>query len=583
VVGATPLSGPDPTRVTTIDDLVRELALLRSRAARGTRSAKVSLEDLAARVGEPRSTIHAYLTGKRLAPAQVLDRIVIALQATATEQREWAEAWYRVCAYRDATHRPAAAVIAASAVPAAAVLRQLPPAVESFTGRDAELAELDDLLLRPTGTIVALSGTAGVGKTALAVYWAHTRADRFSAGHLYLDLRGYDPDDPMRPGQALARCLRALGVAGCDIPAEVDERAALYRSLLAERQLLVVLDNARDTEQVRELLPGTPASSVLVTSRDSLTGLIARHGGHRVELEVLPAAEASRLLQALVGPESAATERELAELADRCARLPLALRIAAEMLDTTALPVLLAELADETQALDQLDAGEDDRTAIRSVFSWSYKLLDGREALAFRLAGLSPVVDLSANALAALLNTSSGEAHRLLGTLTRSHLLRPSRPGHVMVNRLLRAYAAELTAQADDPAARSAAVGRLCEHYLHTAAHVMETLSSKRPSRRPDLAPTASWAVPLPDIESARAWLEEERANLAAVANRVVCAGYPKQLVRSARLVTHYLDSRSDRADALFMHRVPAPVGRPARPGQEHDRGGGELLAGSSN
>jgi len=277
--------------VATLDDLVRELNLLRSRAARGTRSARISLEDLAARVDEPKSTIHAYLTGRRLAPAQLLDRMVIALGTTPAEQREWAEAWYRVCAHREATHR----TCAPSAV--TAVPRQLPAAVAHFTGRLEALAELDRTFATGGG-IAALVGTAGVGTTALALHWAHARCDRYPDGQLYVDLRGFDAESPVPTGQVLARFLRALGVPAAELPRDCAERAVLCRSLLAGRRLLMLLDNARDSEQVRELLPDTTSCAVLVTSRQSLTGLVARHGACRIEVPPLAPDEAVQLLAA---------------------------------------------------------------------------------------------------------------------------------------------------------------------------------------------------------------------------------------------------------------------------------------------
>lgn len=455
-------SGPDPSRVTSLDDLARELGLLRSRAARGTRSAKVSLEDLAERVGEPKSTIHAYLTGKRLAPSQVLDRMVIALGTTAAEQRGWAEAWYRVSANREAGHRAAASATTRESVP-----RQLPGTAEHLIGRTSQLAELDELCLAAEhGLLAAVTGMAGVGKTALAVHWARTRAERFPDGQLYLDLQGFDPEQPVQPGLALARFLRALGIPGPEIPRELAERAALYRSLLAGRRMLILLDNARDVEQLRSLLPGSSSCTVLVTSRDSLSGLVARHGAHRLELDVLEPAASTGLLRALIGHRVEAESGAAARLGQLCGGLPLALRIVAELaVEHPSWP--LTALADELgtgSPLELLDAGDDPRTAIRPVLAWSYQRLPALAAPAFRLIGLQAGPELTVADVAALIGTGLGEAQRVLGVLGRAHLTQQLEPDRFGMHPLLRAFARELCLATDAEAERSAALARLLEH-----------------------------------------------------------------------------------------------------------------------
>jgi len=539
-------AGPDPTRVVDLGDLVRELNLLRSRAARGTRSARISLEELASRVGEPKSTIHAYLTGKRLAPSQMLDRMVIALGTTPAEQREWAEAWYRVCAHREVSHRTPVAEPAHLIVP-----RQLPQAVEHFTGRLEALAELDRLLGGGSG-IAALVGPAGTGTTALAVHWAQARSDRFPDGQLYVDLRGFDPDPPLLPGQVLARFLRALGVPAAEVPRECAERAAHYRSLLAGRRMLVVLDNARDSEQVRELLPGTSSCAVLVTSRQRLTGLVARHGAHQIPVPPLPADEAVQLLQVLAGnrldPEVAA------ELAAQCAGLPLALRLTGELLrDRLAPAELVAEFAVGASRLDLLAAGDDPRTAIRNVYGWSYQRLTAPAARAFRLIGRYPALELTAHTLAALLDSGPAEAQRLLGTLVDAHLMEQSRPGCYRMPELLRLYASELEAD-EGPAA----VSRAVDYYLHTAAQAVDLLSVKRPLRRAEPSPAGT--APMPDPDTARRWLAAESGNLLAVARHVCQGDWPWQTVRLARTVAGYLEPAEPPAPRLLEPAVEQPA-----------------------
>ena len=303
----------------------------------------------------------------------------------------------------------------------------------AFTGRSAELAWLDasmPVALRSAvnGPVVisAVSGSAGAGKTALALRWAHRAAEHFPDGQLYVNLRGYDLEQPVSAPEALAGFLRALGVASRDIPAQEAERAARYRSLLAGRRMLVVLDNAATEAQVRPLLPGKAGVMVLVTSRDSLPGLVARDGARRLELDVLPAADAVALLSALIGDRVDADPGAARTLAEQCARLPLALRVAAELAAARPqipLATLTAELAGEEGRLDLLDAGGDQRAAVTSVFSWSYCQLPLAAARMFRMLGLHPSPSFDCFAAAALSGTGLDEATRLLADLVRAHLI----------------------------------------------------------------------------------------------------------------------------------------------------------------
>ena len=296
----------------------------------------------------------------------------------------------------------------------------LPGGVRHFTGRAAELATLTRMLSqavreRPGMVVIsAIGGTAGVGKTALAVHWAHQVAREFPDGQLYVNLRGYDPGQPLPAADALAGFLRALGVAEPDIPPGADERAARYRSLLAGRRMLVILDNASSQEQVRPLLPGTSSCVALVTSRDALPGLVARDGAARLELDLLPLPDAIGLLRRLIGPRAKADPGATEELARRCCRLPLALRVAAERAaarPADSLAELLAEL-DEQRQLDVLDAGGDSATAVRAVFSWSCRHLDAAAGRAFRLIGLHPGPDVDRYGLAALTGSTAVQAGR---------------------------------------------------------------------------------------------------------------------------------------------------------------------------
>jgi DNA-binding SARP family transcriptional activator/tetratricopeptide (TPR) repeat protein len=446
------------------------------------------------------------------------------------------------------------------------VPRQLPAAVHHFAGRAAELATLSGLLDQAGGTVVvsAIGGTAGVGKTALAVQWAHQVADRFADGQLYVNLRGYDAERPMSASSALAGFLGALGVAGPDIPAGVAERTAAFRSLLATRRMLVLLDNAGEAEQVRPLLPGAPGCVVLVTSRDSLAGLVARDGARRLDLDLLPRGDAVALLRELIGARADADPAAAALLADQCCRLPLALRVAAELAvarPAAPLSELASELTDRQRRLDLLDADGDARTAVRGVFSWSYLNLTADAARMFRLAGLHPGPDFEPYAAAALAGMTHREASRVLDRLARAHLLQSGRPGHYFMHDLLRAYARELTAEVDGRAAQREALSRLLDHYLHAAAVAMDILFPAESSRRPRVCAPDSPVPPLTDQPAARSWLEAELTALVAAAH-AADSDSPAYTTQLAGTLFRYLDTAGRFADAVTLHRLALEVAR---------------------
>jgi DNA-binding SARP family transcriptional activator len=450
---------------------------------------------------------------------------------------------------------------------AEAVPRQLPAAVGCFTGRDTELAGLTGLLdaqpgARPSAMVIsAIGGTAGVGKTALAVHWAHRVAERFPDGQLYVNLRGYDPGQPVPAADALAAFLRSLGVPGQDIPPEADERAARYRSLLAGQQVLIVLDNAGSADQVRPLLPGTPACTVVVTSRDALAGLVARDGAARLDLDLLPPAEAAALLRTLIGPRADAEPGAAAELADQCCRLPLALRVAAELAASrpaASLAGLTGELADLRTRLDVLGAGEDPATQVRAVFSWSYEQLSTEAARMFRLAGLHPGPDLEPYAAAALTGAALPQARRVLEALARAHLISPAAPGRYGMHDLLRAYACELSATADGAQEQHAALTRLFDYYLYTAAAAMDILLPAERHGRPRIPRPDTPVPPLADPATARQWLDGERAALVAAAGHTAAHGWPAYAMRLAPTLSGYLygGGHIPEAVTIFNHAL---------------------------
>jgi tetratricopeptide (TPR) repeat protein len=379
--------------------------------------------------------------------------------------------------------------------------------------------------------ISAVSGTAGVGKTALAIRWAHraAAAGRFPDGQLHVNLRGYDPARPVTAADALAGFLRALGVPGPDIPPGEDQRAARYRSLLAGKQMLIVLDNASSVERVRPLLPGTPGCAVLVTSRDALAGLVARDGAARLDLDLLPLQEAVALLAELIGEPARADPHATAELAAQCARLPLALRVAAELAvarPDVPLTGLVADLAGYQRRLDLLEVAGDPRTAVRAVFSWSYQQLNAEAARMFRLLGIHPGPDIAVPAAASLAALAEADARRLLRELARAHLIAEHVPGRYAFHDLLRAYAAEQAHARDSQDEREAALGRVLDHYLHTAAGAARLLN---PAKEPvDLAPPrpgAAFAQPA-DYSQALTWFEEERQVLIAAVSLAAGSGF---------------------------------------------------------
>ncbi|MDG4821757.1 tetratricopeptide repeat protein [Asanoa sp. WMMD1127] len=384
--------------------------------------------------------------------------------------------------------------------------RQLPPDIAGFAGRTEQLADLDTLAAR--ANTVVISGTAGVGKTALALRWAHRVAERFPDGQLYVNLRGFDPGrPPMPPYEAIRGFLDAFAVAPQRIPADVDARAALYRSLVAGRRLLVVLDNARDADQVRPLLPGSPGCLAVVTSRHRLTSLVATHDAAPLALDLLTVAEARDLLTRRLGPDRATGP--LDRIIDGCVRLPLALAIVGARGAThpeLTLDALAAELADARTALDALTAG-DAATDVRAVFACSYRDLSPAAARLFRLLAVQPGPDIALPAVASL----AADPAPPVAELTAAHLLTESGSGRYAFHDLLRAYAGELVET--DPE-RASALDRLLDHYLHTAHAAALTLN---PHRHPTVLPPARSGVapePITKHDGALAWFAAEHAAL---------------------------------------------------------------------
>ncbi|HEU5107381.1 MAG TPA: tetratricopeptide repeat protein, partial [Micromonosporaceae bacterium] len=462
----------------------------------------------------------------------------------------------------------------------AAVPRELPADVRGFVGRQAELAMLDGLLDRddpgPVMRVVVIGGTAGVGKTALAVHWSHRIVERFPDGQLFADLRGYDRDRPLSPADVLAVFLRALGVDGSAVPADIDERAALYRSVLAHRRVLVVLDNADGYDHVRLLLPGGPACQVVVTSRERILALGVRHGAVRIELDLLSPNDSVALLARRAGDRVTVDPAGTAALAERCAYLPLALCIAAEYLvihPAASVAALTAELADADRRLDLLDGEGDRHIAVRNVLSWSYRALPADVARAFRLLGTVVTAEVDRYAAAALLDTDARTAARLLDRLGRGHLLHEPVPGRYGMHDLLRGYAAEQSDDLDDAAGRDAH-GRLAEHYLAAASAAMDVMVPHEKHRRPGVA-LPVWPIPaLADQAAATAWLDANRTNLVGIAGYTADHGRPEVAVALAAVTWRYFDNGGYHPEAIRMHEIAVRAGDAAgdRMGVAHAR-----------
>ncbi len=447
--------------------------------------------------------------------------------------------------------------------------RQLPRDPGVFVGRERECAALQALAERAAeaALICVIDGGAGVGKTALAIHAGHRLAALFPDGQLHVDLRGFGPrQPPMPPAEALTGFLRALGVSPPTIPAAVEEQAAMFRSLLAGKRMLVVLDNAAGPGQVRPLLPGAPGSLALVTSRRRLPGLAARDGAARLTLGPLAQGEATSLLAAVLGPARVCAEPQAAEeISARCSLLPLALRIAADRAASSprlALSDLAGQLAAARDRLDVLDAGEDDATAIRAVFSWSYKTLAAGAARMFRLLGLHTGPDISSPAAAALAGTGEAEARRLLELLAGAHLVEESLPGRYRLHDLLRAYAAE-QAQADEtPESRRSALRRMLTWYLHTADRADGLLVPGR--RHPPAAPAPQGCEPLAltGYEHALAWCDAEYTNLTAAVRLAAGTGHDDLAWKYPVAMRGFFDLRRPWADWLACASIGVAAAR---------------------
>jgi tetratricopeptide (TPR) repeat protein len=521
--------------VESVADLARVLRALRRREARRRSGPELTSRQIANRTGWSLSVVGEYLTGVRLASVERFDELVRLLGASAVEQGLLASARERAGASRGA-----AAETSTDGVP-----RMLPAPVGGFIGRDAQLAELNRLLAGRVGTLVisALAGMGGVGKTALAVHWAHRVADMFPDGQLYVNLRGYDPAAPLTVSQALGVLLAGMGVPSTTLPVDVRERAALYHRILRRRRILVVLDNAGGVEQVRPLLP-PPSCLAVVTSRDDLEQLITVESARRLTLDVLPEDEAVTLLRLLVGQRADREPGAVHALARLCGRLPLALRVAAEHASFRPC-VPLRELVGELGGLEAFPTSDDERTDVRAVFNWSLRRLSAPAARAFRLLGLVPGGDVDVYGLAALAGVDPTTAGRLAETLAGAHLVQPDGRGRFSMHDLVRAYAmssAERDLAHDE---RHDAATRLLDYYLTTATAAADIQYPFATPARPRQRPTPMWDGAIPDVHfvrSAASWMAAERDNLVRACVHAARHGWPGHAVALAAVLLPALD-----------------------------------------
>lgn len=446
--------------------------------------------------------------------------------------------------------------------------QQLPPDPADVIGRAAELGELTGLVGKHSAAasplVIAIDGPAGIGKTTFAVHAAHQVRGRYRDGQLFVDLRGYSSGEPVESSAALRMLLHALGVPPAGIPSGPDERSAMLRSCLTGRRMLIVLDNVRGAEQVRPLLPAA-GCLLLVTSRNQLRGLAVHDGAHRITLRPLTSEAAGGVLIGAVGSRRSADDpAAVAELAELCGRIPLALRIAGERASRFpehGLAVLAAELSDERHRLDQLADADDPAADLRAAFSWSYRTLANDDARTFRLLGLHPSGTVGLPAAAILTGRTTHQVRRSLDRLVARHLLEEPQPGRFRLHDLLRLYAAELAAEEESAPELHAATRRMLDWYLRTVA-VAGRIVRPRGSAKDvvDAPDPATLPLRVAGPTQALDWFETERETLRDLVRRAYDLGYDAHTWQLAWSLSPFYTTRQHLDD----WRTTALVGRRA-------------------
>ncbi|MGW3341688.1 AfsR/SARP family transcriptional regulator [Nonomuraea rubra] len=452
------------------------------------------------------------------------------------------------------------------------VPRQLPLGTAYFIGRDKELSALDATLAEGARArqlaprLVAIVGCAGVGKTALAVHWAHQVMGHFPDGQLYVDLRGFEvSEDPLDPSTVIRGFLHACGVTSHRIPADPDAQSALLRSTLHGKRLLILLDNAREAAQVRHLLPGAGGCLVIVTSRNQLSGLVAA-GATPVVLDPLPDADARLLLSRRLGPARVdADPQAIDEIAALCSGLPLALAMVAARAaihESFSLEALAAELRATNDRLDAL-SGDDGFADVRTVFSWSYRTLSVEAARLFRLLGVHPAQDIGVPAAASLAGLPIRRTRRLLGELRGAHLVSEPAPGRYLQHDLVRAYAAELVASQELSSGRRDLENRVVSHYVHTGLAASRHLTSLPQSAVPvDPLPEGVDPQPIAGYEEAMDWFRDEHRTLLALVTQAIDNGRDSLVSQIAGVLADYFDRSGHWQDWAIIERSALEAAR---------------------
>ncbi|MFJ4633950.1 AfsR/SARP family transcriptional regulator [Streptomyces sp. NPDC088847] len=453
---------------------------------------------------------------------------------------------------------------------------QLPNDLAVFAGREPQLEQLHQMLngcAEPdphASRIFVVTGTAGVGKTALAVHWAHQVAPLFPDGQLYVNLRGCDaPGTALSTSTALRALLEGLGVPSDALPTSLEAKMALYRGLLAERRVLLLLDNARSAEDVRPLLAGVPGCLTLVTSRNQLSGLIVRDGAYHVGLDVLSDQEAGALLVKRIGSQRLAAEPgAVREIIERSGGLPLALALVSARVATRSefpLSAIAEELRDSPTQLDafsHLDASLD----VRSILSWSYRDLSAQAARLFRLLSVHPGPSISLDVAAALADLTLSQTRQLLGELTHAHLVGENTPGRFYLHSLLRGYASEMAHSVDSTDVRRAALHRVLTYYVQTSCRAALLLFPSLPKTTlSDAIGGVSESRAIPDHASATAWFTAEYPVLPLLVQEAVAAGSDTHAWQLAWLIMEFAQERGNWDDQISTLRAALKAARRAQ------------------
>lgn len=447
------------------------------------------------------------------------------------------------------------------------VPQQLPAAPGLFIGRDLEIAALTEVFDAgvehgTTVVISAIGGVGGIGKTSLALHWAHRYAHRFPDGQLFVNLRGFDPsDEPMTVREAIRGFLDALGVAPADLPRDLAAQVGLYRSLVAQRRMLIVLDNARDAAQIDALLPGTPTCTVLVTSRDRMAGLLATHGAQPITVGTLDTQEAQALLARQLGQQRLTEEpAAVAELIRWCAGLPLALSIVASRAQL-APHIPLAELADElsdtSSRLGALDVGTP-MACLATVLSWSHQALTPEQATVFGLIGLAPGSDISLPAAVSLVALPTPRLRTVLRALERVSLVQQHTTGRYRMHDLVRLYAAEQARREHPTTEIDLALRRLAEYATHTAHTADRLIARHHASIELGEPSTGCQPQPLAKETEAWAWFTAERTNLMAVQHMAAEKSWHAPVWQLAWALTTFQLRQGHRHDNLTAWKAGA-------------------------